>query len=847
MIDAPKFIGGNNHNHNNNNYYEDYQKLEGSNMSIDSLQTTVVGVSVATSRDNSSVGSNDSKTHILGHPGLKPVRQHYTGSTENSVYRPGNHHELNDDALQQALMDSRYPVEGLADFDEWTIDLRKLHMGPAFAQGAFGKLYRGTYNGDDVAIKILERPENDPEKAQLMGQQFQQEVMMLATLKHANIVRFIGACRRSMVWCIVTEYAKGGSLRQFLTKRRNRAVPLKLAVKQALDVATGMAYVHGLGYIHRDLKSDNLLISADRSIKIADFGVARIEVKTEGMTPETGTYRWMAPEMIQHRPYTQKVDVYSFGIVLWELLTGMVPFQNMTAVQAAFAVVNRGVRPSIPDDCLPVLRNILTRCWDADPEVRPPFTEIVMMLERAEAEVMNNVRKARRLRALRFDELGLVIALDQMFVTIFLLIGLREQQQKLKALASISEMLEGAKFNVLAVGNHHNNDYAFTQEFYQKLNEGSNMSMQTSNAGGSVSMSVDNSSVGSSDALIGHPGLKPLRSSNVYSLSVGQSVFRPGKVTHALNDDALAQALMDTRYPTQGLASYEEWTIDLRKLHMGPPFAQGAFGKLYKGTYNGEDVAIKILERPENSPEKAQFMEQQFQQEVSMLANLKHQNIVRFIGACRKPMVWCIVTEYAKGGSVRQFLTKRQNRAVPLKLAVKQALDVARGMAYVHGRNFIHRDLKSDNLLISADKSIKIADFGVARIEVQTEGMTPETGTYRWMAPEMIQHRAYNQKVDVYSFGIVLWELITGLLPFQNMTAVQAAFAVVNRGVRPTVPNDCLPVLSEIMTRCWDANPEVRPCFLEVVSLLEAAETEIMTTARKARFRCCMSQPMTID
>ncbi|KAL9841836.1 putative serine/threonine-protein kinase STY13 TKL-Pl-4 family [Arabidopsis thaliana] len=411
-------------------------------------------------------------------------------------------------------------------------------------------------------------------------------------------------------------------------------------------------------------------------------------------------------------------------------------------------------------------------------------------------------------------------------------------------------MLEGAKFNVLAVGNHHNNDnnyYAFTQEFYQKLNEGSNMSMesmQTSNAGGSVSMSVDNSSVGSSDALIDHPGLKPVRH---YSLSVGQSVFRPGRVTHALNDDALAQALMDTRYPTEGLTNYDEWTIDLRKLNMGPAFAQGAFGKLYKGTYNGEDVAIKILERPENSPEKAQFMEQQFQQEVSMLANLKHPNIVRFIGACRKPMVWCIVTEYAKGGSVRQFLTRRQNRAVPLKLAVKQALDVARGMAYVHGRNFIHRDLKSDNLLISADKSIKIADFGVARIEVQTEGMTPETGTYRWMAPEMIQHRAYNQKVDVYSFGIVLWELITGLLPFQNMTAVQAAFAVVNRGVRPTVPNDCLPVLSDIMTRCWDANPEVRPCFVEVVKLLEAAETEIMTTARKARFRCCLSQPMTID
>lgn len=78
---------------------------------------------------------------------------------------------------------------------------------------------------------------------------------------------------------------------------------------------------------------------------------------------------------------------------------------------------------------------------------------------------------------------------------------------------------------------------------------------------------------------------------------------------------------------------------------------------------------------------------------------------------------------------------KRQNRSVPLKLAVKQALDVARGMEYLHSLNLIHRDLRSDNLLIATDKSIKIAGFGVARIEVQTEGMMPETGTYRWMAP----------------------------------------------------------------------------------------------------------------
>ncbi|KAG6504584.1 hypothetical protein ZIOFF_036918 [Zingiber officinale] len=204
-----------------------------------------------------------------------------------------------------------------------------------------------------------------------------------------------------------------------------------------------------------------------------------------------------------------------------------------------------------------------------------------------------------------------------------------------------------------------------------------------------------------------------------------------------MNEDALAQTLMDPRYPTESLENYDEWTLYLRKLNMGVAFAQGAFGKLYKGTYDGQDVAIKLLEKPENDLERALVMEQQFRQEVMTLANLKHPNIVRFIGACRKLMVWCIVTEYAKGGSVRQFLMKRQNRSVPLKLAVKQAIDVAKGMEYIHGLGFIHRDLKSDNLLIFSDKSIKIADFGVARIEVKSEGMTPETGTYRWMAPSV--------------------------------------------------------------------------------------------------------------
>lgn len=254
-----------------------------------SVSGGVGSTTTATDATNSSSGSTtNSLTRILRHPGL-----YFTSSsTHLSSTRPVSHN----DSLARILMDPAYPTIPLGSYyDRWDIHLPHLTMGPAFAQGAFGKLYRGTYRGDDVAIKLLEKPENDPERAQLMEQQFAQEVMMLATLKHPSIVRFIGACRKHAVWCIVTEYAKGGSVRQSLARRQNGWIPARVAVRQALDVARGMAYVHGLGFIHRDLKSDNLLICGDKSIKIADFGVARIEVRTEGMTPETGTYRWMAP------------------------------------------------------------------------------------------------------------------------------------------------------------------------------------------------------------------------------------------------------------------------------------------------------------------------------------------------------------------------------------------------------------------------------------------------------------------------------------------------------------------------------------------------------------------------
>ncbi len=115
-----------------------------------------------------------------------------------------------------------------------------------------------------------------------------------------------------------------------------------------------------------------------------------------------------------------------------------------------------------------------------------------------------------------------------------------------------------------------------------------------------------------------------------------------------------------------------------------------------------------------------------------------------------------------------------------------------------------------------------MADFGVARRLDSNGRMTAETGTYRWMAPEVIMHKQYDQTVDVYSFGIILYELLTSQLPYGNMPSLAAAAAVVDAGLRPGVPPDAPPAVAALMQRCWSAQPVDRPQFAAVLAELGA-------------------------
>ncbi|BFG17571.1 hypothetical protein CerSpe_038440 [Prunus speciosa] len=239
------------------------------------------------------------------------------------------------------------------------------------------------------------------------------------------------------------------------------------------------------------------------------------------------------------------------------------------------------------------------------------------------------------------------------------------------------------------------------------------------------------------------------------------------------------------------------WEIDATLLRYEKKIASGSYGDLFQGSFCGQDVAIKVL-----STERLNETMREFTQEVYIMRKVRHKNVVQLIGACTKPPKLCIVTEFLSGGSMYDFVHK-QTGALSLQSLLRVAIDVSRGMNYLHQNNIIHRDLKAANLLMDENGVVKVADFGIARVQAQSGVMTAETGTYRWMAPEVIEHKPYDHKADVFSFGVVLWELLTG------------------KGLRPTIPRHTNPMLMELMERCWQQDPSLRPEFSEIVKMLK--------------------------
>ncbi|XP_063182733.1 tyrosine-protein kinase Yes [Chroicocephalus ridibundus] len=266
-------------------------------------------------------------------------------------------------------------TQGLAK-DAWEIPRESLRLEVKLGQGCFGEVWMGTWNGTTkVAIKTLK-------PGTMMPEAFLQEAQIMKKLRHDKLVPLYAVVSEEPIY-IVTEFMTKGSLLDFLKEGEGKYLKLPQLVDMAAQIADGMAYIERMNYIHRDLRAANILVGDNLVCKIADFGLARLIEDNEYTARQGAKFpiKWTAPEAALYGRFTIKSDVWSFGILLTELVTkGRVPYPGMVN-REVLEQVERGYRMPCPQGCPESLHELMKLCWKKDPDERPTFEYIQSFLE----------------------------------------------------------------------------------------------------------------------------------------------------------------------------------------------------------------------------------------------------------------------------------------------------------------------------------------------------------------------------------------------------------------------------------------------------------------------------------
>jgi len=276
-------------------------------------------------------------------------------------------------------------IEGLPDIDDsWFIKRDHLKIKEEIGKGAFGTVYKADYLGIDVAVKQITPAGGFQDKMEEIF--VQREIAVLKSCRHPNIVSFIGVVESDNPQeegiQIVLECLSKGDLGHYLLDSQEPVSWLR-RVKISLDVACGMAYLHARNIIFRDLKSENLLLDETGKTKICDFGFARSYGTQNRPMTMCGTDEFMAPEIILGKEYDELADVFSYGMLLFEIITRkdvgkLIP----RSPQNGFRVNENAVRRQLPRDCPKHLIELSFLCIKYDPKKRPPFTRIILFLKK---------------------------------------------------------------------------------------------------------------------------------------------------------------------------------------------------------------------------------------------------------------------------------------------------------------------------------------------------------------------------------------------------------------------------------------------------------------------------------
>ncbi|XP_075463966.1 tyrosine-protein kinase Fer-like [Ascaphus truei] len=302
---------------------------------------------------------------------------------------------------------------------------------------------------------------------------------------------------------------------------------------------------------------------------------------------------------------------------------------------------------------------------------------------------------------------------------------------------------------------------------------------------------------------------------NMYQFELGGSAFPtiPLLIHHHLK--GLEVLTKKSQVTLRAPVTKVRWALDHEDVLLGELLGSGNFGEVYSGrlVYDNTPVAVKTC-RDCLPPE----IKKKFLMEARILRQYDHPNIVTLIGVCASKQPIYIIMELVPGGDFLSFL-RREGRRLWVKDLLRFALHAAAGMAYLESKHCIHRDLAARNILVGEGNVLKISDFGLSRQE--EDGVYSSTGgikhvPIKWTALEALKYGRYSTESDVWSYGILLWEIFTfGATPYTGMSN-QQALTQVTRGFRMRIPERCPMDAYDLMLRCWDAEATQRPNFSQI-------------------------------
>ncbi|KAL5132322.1 putative serine/threonine-protein kinase SIS8 [Glycine soja] len=297
----------------------------------------------------------------------------------------------------------------------------------------------------------------------------------------------------------------------------------------------------------------------------------------------------------------------------------------------------------------------------------------------------------------------------------------------------------------------------------------------------------------------------------------GQASERSGSSRYGVNDEMEStwnKVLESPMFNNKPLLPYEKWNIDFSELTVGTRVGIGFFGEVFRGIWNGTDVAIKVFLEQDLTAENME----DFCNEISILSRLRHPNVILFLGACTKPPRLSMVTEYMELGSLYYLIhLNGQKKKLNWRRRLRMLRDICKGLMCIHRMKVVHRDLKSANCLVNKHWTVKICDFGLSRIMTESPMRdSSSAGTPEWMAPELIRNEPFTEKCDIFSLGVIMWELCTLNRPWEGVPPERVVYSVANEGSRLEIPEG---PLGRLISECW-AECHERPSCEEILSRL---------------------------